>query len=71
MPVINLTIEQVLSFGIRLSDGKPFIATTNREFILPRFGDYQTIKRDCLESGLFTEATQKVKHLHLEAYIRI
>jgi len=71
MQTITLSIEQILSFGIRLSDGKPFIATTERNFIFPLLGDYQTIKQDCLESGLFTEITDKAKHFHREAFIRV
>jgi len=69
--ILTLSIEQIISFGIRLSDGKPFIAITGQQLIFPLLGDYQTIKRDCLATGLFNEATEKVKHFHREAFIRI
>lgn len=67
---ITLTVEQVLSFGIRLSDGAPFVLTIERQTIFPQMGDYETIKRDCLATGLFKNATASVSQLHREAFIR-
>lgn len=65
-----ISIENILSFGIRLSDGAPFIFTTGRECIFILMGDYETLKEQCLLSGLFQDVSLRTTSIHKEAFIK-
>lgn len=66
----TISVEDILCFGIRLSDGRPFFCTMKKDVILMLMGDYEAIKRDCMSTGLFEDASTRWAAWHSEAFIR-